>query len=120
MLRRTFLAAAGMAAASRRASYAASGAPLKIGQIGTSHAHAAGKMSEMRKFPALWEVVGLVEPEPRRLATSAKGTSYVGLPVMSEDQLLAVPELRAVAVETRIEDSCARALRVIKAGKHVH
>lgn len=119
MRRRTFLAA-GAAAVAARTMRAAAAGPLKIGQIGTAHAHAAGKMSAMRKYPELWDVVGLVEPEPERLSTSAKGKAYAGVPLMTEAALLATPGLRAVAVETRIEDSCATALRVLRAGKHVH
>lgn len=124
MRRRTFLAAAGVAATDAvlggRAAAAAAGSPLKIGQIGTAHAHAAGKMAAMRTFPELWEVVGLVEPEAERRESGAADKAYAGVPRRTEAELLAVPGLRAVAVETRIEDSCATALRVIRAGKHVH
>jgi predicted dehydrogenase len=119
MLRRTFLAA-GAALVGARAMRGAPAAPLKIGQIGTGHAHAAGKMSAMRLFPGLWEVVGLAEPDPARAAAALKAKAYAGLPLLTEEALLAVPGLRAVAVETRMEDSCATALRALRAGKHVH
>ncbi len=105
MKRRTFLLACGSSA------FAADATPrLRIGQIGTRHAHAAGKMTAMRSLPDLWEVAGVVAEE--------KG--YDGVPLLTEEQLLNTPDLKAVAVETRVEDSCATALRCIRAGKHVH
>ncbi len=116
MLRRTFLGAAAMAAAGARGLGAAAG-PLRIGQIGTAHGHAAGKMAALRKFPELWEVAGLVVPAGERAPDAA---AYRGVPVLSEAELLALPGLRAVAVETAIERSCATALRALRAGKHVH
>ncbi|MEZ5385613.1 MAG: Gfo/Idh/MocA family oxidoreductase [Prosthecobacter sp.] len=105
MKRRTFLLACGSTAF-------AAGAPsrLRIGQIGTEHAHAAGKMTAMRSLTDLWEVVGVV--------ASDKG--YDGVPLLTEEQLLNTPDLKAVAVETRVEDSCGTAMHCIQAGKHVH
>jgi predicted dehydrogenase len=89
--------------------------PLRIGQIGTRHAHAAGKMASIRSLPHLWEMVGLVEPDPAQ-----RSGSFAGLPVLTEPQLLGDPTVKAVAVETTLADSCATAARCVKAGKHVH
>ncbi len=104
MKRRSFLLACGSAALAANAS-----ARLRIGQIGTEHAHAAGKMAAMRSLSDLWEVVGVA---------ATKG--YVGVKSMSVDELLATPELKAVAVETTIDVSCEMARRCLAAGKHVH
>lgn len=105
MKRRAFLLACGSTA------FAAGGGGgrLRIGQIGSEHAHAAGKMEAMRSLTDLWEVVGVA---------AEKG--YDGVPLMTEEKLLGTPELKVVAVETRMEKSCATALRCIEAGKHVH
>ncbi|MCB1277841.1 Gfo/Idh/MocA family oxidoreductase [Prosthecobacter sp.] len=105
MKRRSFLLACSTAAFA-----ATPPSRLRIGQIGTEHAHAAGKMTAMRSLTDLWEVVGVV--------ASDKG--YDGVPVLTEEQLLSTPDLKAVAVETRVEDSCATAMRCVQAGKHVH
>lgn len=104
MKRRSFLLACGTAAFA-----ADSHSRLRIGQIGTEHAHAAGKMASMRSLTDLWEVVGVA---------ATKG--YDGVKTLTVEELLATPDLKAVAVETRVEDSCAIALRCIQAGKHVH
>ncbi len=104
MKRRSFILACGSTA------FATSGsAKLRIGQIGTEHAHAAGKMAALRSLPELWEVVGVAE-----------GKGYEGVKSMTLEELLAVPELKAVAVETTIETACATAMRCVQAGKHVH
>lgn len=106
MKRRAFLLACTSTA------FAASGSTgrLRIGQIGTEHAHAAGKMAALRSLPDVWEVVGVVATQ--------KG--YEGVPTLTEEKLLGTPDLKAVVVETEMADACATALRCIQAGKHVH
>lgn len=104
MKRRSFLFASASAA------LAASGSSrLRIGQIGTEHAHASGKMAAMRSLTGLWEVVGVTGPK-----------GYDGVRLMSVEELLAVQDLQAVAVETTIETACEMARRCIEAGKNVH
>ncbi|MBL9130290.1 MAG: Gfo/Idh/MocA family oxidoreductase [Verrucomicrobiaceae bacterium] len=104
MKRRSFLLASASAA------FAASPPPrLRIGQIGTEHAHAAGKMTAIRSLSDVWDVVGVTGPK-----------GYDGVKSMTLDELLATPDLNAVAVETTIEASCGMARRCIEAGKHVH
>ena len=66
-------------------------------------------MAAMRSLTDLWEVVGVA---------AEKG--YDGVPLLTEEQLLNTPDLKVVAVETRMGDSCATAVRCIQAGKHVH
>ena len=119
MNRRHFLTAAS-AFATAPIFAATSPSRLRIGQIGTGHAHASGKMAAMRSLPALWEVVGVAESDAARRAGLAKTEAYAGISLLSEEALLATPNLKAVAVETRIEESAATAMRCLKAGKHIH
>jgi predicted dehydrogenase len=72
---------------------------LRIGQIGTGHAHAAGKMAMVKKS-ADFEVVGIVEPDERLRRAAEKNRAYDGVRWMTEAELLATPGLRAVVVET--------------------
>ena len=112
MNRRTFITTA---LASSAASLApAAEAKVRIGQIGSQHAHAAGKIEGLRRLSDVFEVVGIAG------ADANAGAPYEGLPRLGIDELLALPGLQAVAVETRIEDSAATALKAIRAGKHVH
>jgi predicted dehydrogenase len=92
---------------------------IRIGQIGTGHAHAAGKMDTMRASEE-FEVVGIVEPDPERRARVEKSKTYAGLAWMTEEQLLTTPGLQAVAVETLVKDLVPTGARCIAAGKHLH
>jgi predicted dehydrogenase len=123
MNRRQFVgtvALAGVAMAQGRAQDAgAKGGKIRIGQIGTGHAHAAGKMETLRKS-ADFEVVGVVETDAERRAKAEKSTTYADLKWMTEEELLNAPGLQAVAVETVVKDLVPAAARCIAAGKHLH
>jgi len=93
--------------------------PIKIGQIGTGNQHAY-KMGTLRKLTDLFEVVGFVEDDPKLLEKAQKSDAFKGLEVMSEDELLAVPGLQAVSIETEERVSIPPALRCIRAKKHIH
>jgi predicted dehydrogenase len=115
----TTLAGAALGFALPVASAAATGR-IRIGQIGTAHSHAVGKMEAVRSLPDLFEVAGISEADDRRRKTAENIKAFAGLKWMSEAELLALPELRAVIVETTLGEGTATALRAIKAGKHVH
>ena len=128
--RRDFLRAsttAGLAAgawAALKTTHAQTGAgakppKIRIGQIGTAHAHAAGKMDTLRHSDD-FELVGVVEPDPQRRAAAEKNQTSAGLPWVNEGHLLNTPDLQAVAVETDVKDLVPTAARCIAAGKHVH
>jgi predicted dehydrogenase len=122
--RREFLraaAVAGVAASGLSSLVLGCGRPAKIrvGQIGTRHLHAAGKMDAMRASDD-FDVVGIVEPDPHLRAAAEASRSYAGLAWLTEEQLLRTDGVRAVAVETEIRDLVPTAARCIAAGKHVH
>ena len=91
---------------------------IKIGQIGVGHAHASGKMNAYRNSPE-FEVVGIVEPDPS-LRGRARSGVYKDVPLLTEEQLLNVKGLQAVAVETRVKDLLDVAERCVGAGLHIH
>jgi len=120
--RREFLTmcAAATFAARRSVACAAGSEPIVSGQIGTSHAHADGKLSAMLASPADWRVAGWVESDAGLRESAAKRDPYRKLSSLAEETLLATPGLQAVAVETGFREATDTALRVVKAGKHVH
>lgn len=93
---------------------------IKCGQIGTRHAHASGKMATMRKFKDDFQVIGVVEPDPERRKSIENSATYRGLPWMTEEELLNVPGLQMVAVETEVRQLIATGQRCINAGVHIH
>jgi predicted dehydrogenase len=90
------------------------------GQIGTAHAHAAGKMATLRKLRDYYDVVGIAEPDPERRSKLENHSAYRGLKWISEEQLLNTPGLEAVAVETDIPELVPTAVRCVSAGVHIH
>jgi len=92
---------------------------IKIGQIGTGHGHASGKMEVYRKSDD-YEVVGIVEPNEALRRSAERQGVYRDLPWMTVEQLLNVPDLQAVAIETEPRHLLEHAETCIDAGKHVH
>lgn len=95
---------------------------IKIGQIGTGHEHASGKMNTFRKLSDHYEVVGIVEPDPELRKKHENSSTYKGLPWMTEEQLLNTAGLQAVAVEVDSGDERVLDIagRCINAGMHIH
>ena len=126
--RRTFLAgtaAAGLslAANSPRSATASRVARakkprIKIGQIGTGHAHARGVFAQLKQVTDDFELVGIVENDPER--RKAIGDTYQDVKVITEEQLLNTKGLQAVVVETEVTDLLPTANRCIDAGTHIH
>jgi predicted dehydrogenase len=93
---------------------------IKVGQIGTAHAHASGKMATLRKLSDVYDVVGVVEQDPAAREAARRHAAYRDLPWMSEEELLNTPGLQAVAVETGVCDLVPTAARCVDAGMHLH
>ncbi|MFB3827842.1 MAG: Gfo/Idh/MocA family protein [Bryobacteraceae bacterium] len=90
-------------------------APLGIGFLGVSHAHGAAKLETVRANPE-WRLVGVSEPGAK-LAESLRAR---GIALLSREELLRHPEIRAIAVESPVRDHAADGLAVLEAGKHLH
>jgi predicted dehydrogenase len=93
---------------------------IRIGQIGTAHSHAVGKMEAIRALPEIYEIAGIAEGDDRRRELAEKATAFAGLEWKNESELLALPGLRAVTIETPLANAIETAARAIRAGKHVH
>ena len=72
---------------------------IKLGHIGVLHDHSAAKLQCVRKYPDIFEVVGVVA-ETKELEEQCRNQpAYRGIPFMSEEDLFAIPNLDAVLVE---------------------
>lgn len=114
------MASIGVATTARGGGEASASGRIRIGQIGVFHAHASGKMDAMRRLADRYEVVGISEREGSLRDGAMDRMPYKGLKFLPEEELLAQAGLAAVAVETRVEDAAATALRCLRAGKHIH
>jgi predicted dehydrogenase len=120
--RRHFLSTAGAACLSMAASSSTASVgkkeKIKIGQIGTGHAHARGVFSQLRQVTDDYELVGIVENDPQR--RKALGDSYQGVKLIGEEQLLNTKGLQAVVVETEVQHLLPTARRCVEAGMNIH
>lgn len=96
------------------------GSKIKVGQIGTAHSHATGKMATLKKLSHVFDVVGVVESDPDKREAAQQETVYQGLKWVTEESLFDAPGIQAVLVETDLEDLVPTAMRCIAAGLHVH
>lgn len=91
---------------------------IRIGQIGTTHPHAS-KLDVYRRSPD-YEVVGIVEPDPALREAASQKAPFRDLTWMTREQLLNLPDLDAVLVETEVRDLLDNAELCLAAGKHIH
>ncbi|MGI6316613.1 MAG: Gfo/Idh/MocA family protein [Christensenellales bacterium] len=93
---------------------------ILIGQIGIGHNHAAAKMEAFRSLDTLFEVAGVVAESQEWLKKRGGLPAYRDIPFMTEEALLNMPGLDAVAVETDVWDMLATARRCAVRGLHIH
>ena len=98
----------------------AGAAKIKVGQIGTKHAHASGKIGTARKFSELYDFVGVVEPDDAQWNRVKDSAPYKDVPRMTHEQLLNVGDLQFVCIETQVKDLIQAAQSCVLAGKHIH
>lgn len=122
MNRRQFTKTAAVLAASGMAPTlsAANSKKIKVGQIGTAHAHAADKMETFKRFPDVFEVVGVAETSDKIWDFNKSKKAYNGLQRFKVDELLSVRGLEAVAIQTDLPDLLPMATKALLAGKHIH
>ena len=92
---------------------------IRVGQIGTKHSHASGKMKAIRGLSGLYEVVGVAESDSAQQQRVRDDEAYRGLTWMKADDLLA-SDVEVIAVETEVRSLVPTAIQCIRAGKHIH
>ena len=94
---------------------------VKIAQIGTSkNSHGNMIWQSLIKQNDIFEVVGFALPENEKEKFPKEAKAFEGYREMTVDEILADPEIEAVAVETEEIYLTKYALMVAKAGKHLH
>jgi predicted dehydrogenase len=125
LTRREFTRFAGLAAGSMAfpgiwSQAGKKGRKIRIGQIGTSHSHAAGKIETLKKLDHLFELAGIAEDNPEYRKAAEQKSDFQGLSWVSEKELLEFSGLEAVTIETDLDDLVPTAIRCIERGLHVH
>ena len=92
---------------------------IRIGQIGTRHPHAAGKLAAIRGLDTIFELVGVVETDAERRESISGSEVYRNVAWMSQNDLLN-SNVDAIAVETQVSQLVPTAMQCLTAGKHIH
>ena len=94
---------------------------IKIAQIGTSqNSHGNPIWESLKKQTDLFTIAGYAFPENEREKFPGRVQHFDGYPELTVDEILANPDIEAVAVETEEIYLTKYALMAAKAGKHIH
>ena len=88
MQRRQFIQASAGAASAAPFILRGAKPKIKIGQIGSGHSHASGKLAAIRKLSDDFELVGVAQPREAAEVPIPNGGAYRGVKQMTEEQLL--------------------------------
>jgi len=94
--------------------------PIKIVQLGIGHNHAYAKMEALRQLPEQYQILGVAEDDPFWREKRSGLGCYKDIPFYSEEELLNLPGLEAVAVEKDGFDLIPAALTCARKNLHVH
>lgn len=111
MRRREFLACTASAAAATGQGKK----PIAIGVIGAAHSHADAKIRLLRDSSD-WRLAGVSETDPKLRQELQRAS----IPLMDRSQMLADPDIQAIAVESAVSDHARDGRAVLEAGKHLH
>ena len=93
--------------------------PIKLGHVGTLHDHSSGKLECVKKFPELFEIVGIVAESPEREEEIKNRAAYKGLEFCDRETLLE-RGVEAVLVEGYEHDLIKEAQFWADRGVHMH
>ena len=93
---------------------------IKVAQIGTKHVHGRSIFASMKHQPELFQVLGVAEPDPDRAYFLRECPTYQGYPAYSVEELLNLPGLQAVTIETDEPNLCKYAIMAAEKGLHIH
>jgi len=93
---------------------------IKIAQIGVRHEHAPGKMNSLKMLPEYFDIAGIAAESPEEEQRHKNDGVYAGLTWYSQDDLLNIPGLEAVAVETEMTELLPTAVRCAEKKLHLH
>ena len=92
---------------------------LRIGHIGTAHDHSSAFFDCIKRHPELFEIVGVVEPDPLLRKRAQTQECFQNVTWMTEEEL-AQAGVDAVLIETFELDLIPTAIRWAERGIHLH
>ena len=92
---------------------------LKVAHFGIAHDHSGVTMECARKYPDVYEIVGVCEPDEAMRVKYGSDPAYVGIPWITEEELLSREDIDAVFCEGHELRSVSDAQKCIDRGLHV-
>lgn len=89
---------------------------IKIAQIGVMHDHARDTIRALKMMTDIFELVGYASPD----ADDYDKALYDGVKKMTAEEILSLPDLDAVVIETKEEYLTKYALLAAQRGIHIH
>ena len=93
---------------------------IRVAHLGIAHDHSAVTMECARKYPDIFEVVGVCEPNEATRAQFGSEPAYKDIPWLTEEELFSIKDLDAVLCEGHELRSVSDAQKCIDHGLHVH
>lgn len=93
---------------------------VRVAQLGTQHAHAEEKWATLQRLRDDFECVGVCEPDADLRRRAQADPAYAGARWLEAQELFALRDLDAVAVESELPDLLRLGRQVVDAGWHLH
>lgn len=93
---------------------------IKVAQIGIGHDHATAPLNCFLKEKDIFEFVGLGVPESEKTDFRDKLKDYPDVKIMTPEEILDIPGLDAVAIETEEINLTKYSIMAAKKGIHIH
>ena len=93
---------------------------IRVAHFGIAHDHSIFAMEVLRKYPDIFEIVGVCEPDEAMRAEFGGHENYAGLPWIIEEELLNRGDIDAVLCEGHELRSVSDAQKCLDRGLHVH
>lgn len=93
---------------------------IRVAHFGIAHDHSVFIMETARKYPEIFEIVGVCEPDEEMRRQFGGHEAYSNLPWLTEKELLAREDIVAVFCEGHELRSVSDAQKCINRGLHVH
>ena len=93
---------------------------LRVIHYGIAHDHSVFAMQMLRRYPDVFEIVGVCEPDETARRVFGGKDEYAGLPWLSEDEVLSREDIDAAFCEGFELRSVSDAQKCLDRGLHVH
>lgn len=93
---------------------------VKVVMYGTGAAHAIGALGTLRELTDYFDFVGVCEPDEKLRASAINSELYKGISFITEEEMLKIPDLDAIVVESDELSLTKSAIKMARMGYHIY